>query len=237
MNDKPKRLLIIIPAWNEEQSLPIAITDLKVNDIEADMLVVDDGSRDNTSLVARSYGCKTLVLPQNLGIGGAVQSGLLYAAKHNYEFAIQFDADGQHLASEIEKILSVVRDGHADVAIGSRFLKAGGFKSSIARRMGIYLFRFVISAAIHRSITDATSGFRAYNKDVIHYLANDYPCDYPEVEAVVILAKRGYHIKEVAVDMRERQAGFSSIKPLQSVYYMVKVMLAILMTILRGSHH
>ena len=230
-----ERLLIVIPAYREEEALPFAIRDLRQNGPEADIVVIDDGSPDGTSAVARSLGCQVVSLPYNLGIGGAVQTGLIYAADNGYGFAIQFDADGQHVASEIEKILSVVRDGHADVAIGSRFLSEGGFKSNLARRMGIRLFQVVISCAIRQKITDSTSGFRAFDRSAIRFLARDYPCDYPEVEAIVFLGKHGFGIKEVAVEMRERQAGRSSIRPLHSVYYMVKVMLAILMVVLRGS--
>lgn len=233
-SDHSRSLLVVIPAYNEEQALPVAVADLRRDRPDADILVIDDGSADRTSEVAREIGCSVVTLPGNLGIGGAVQTGLMYAFERGYGFAVQFDADGQHVAAEMEKILSIVRDGHSDVAIGSRFLSnASGFRSTAARRCGIRLFQFVISAAIGRRITDSTSGFRAYNREAIQFLAVEYPCDYPEVEAVVVLAKNGFRIQEVAVEMRERQAGRSSIRPLHSVYYMIKVMLAILMTVLR----
>lgn len=228
------RLLVVIPAFREEQALPFTINDLRANGPQADVIVIDDGSPDETSNVARSLGCKVITLPHNLGIGGAVQTGLIYAADNGYDYAVQFDADGQHVASEMDKILSTVRDGRADVAIGSRFLSAGGFKSSLARRMGIGLFKLVISAAIGQRITDSTSGFRAYGRDAIVFLARDYPCDYPEVEAIVFLARNGFRITEVPVVMRERQAGKSSIGAFHSVYYMIKVLLAILMVLLRA---
>lgn len=228
-------LLAIIPSYNEELALPGTVRDLRENRPDADILVIDDGSSDQTSAVGRSLGCRVVTLPGNLGIGGAVQTGLMYANDHGYEYAVQFDADGQHIAGEIEKVLAVVREGHADVAIGSRFLAPGGFRSSAARRLGIRLFQAVISAAIRRRITDSTSGFRVFNRDVIRFLALDYPCDYPEVEAIIVLWKNGFRIKEVPVEMRERQAGTSSIRPLHSVYYMIKVMLAILMNVLRGA--
>jgi glycosyltransferase involved in cell wall biosynthesis len=230
------RLLVIVPAYNEELALPGTLKDLSDNRPDADVLVVDDGSSDDTSGVARSLGCKVVTLPNNLGIGGAVQTGLIYADNRAYDFAVQFDADGQHVASEIEKILSPVREDKCDVAIGSRFLASGGgFKSSAARRMGIRLFQWVISVAIRKKVADSTSGFRAFNSDAIRFLAYDYPCDYPEVEAVVILAVNGYRLTEVPVTMRERQAGTSSIRTVHSVYYMIKVMLAILMSLLRGA--
>jgi len=234
-NGGARGLLVIVPAFREELALPGTIKDLRGNRPDADILVVDDGSSDNTTAVAKSLGCKVITLPHNLGIGGAVQTGLMYAARYGYEFAVQFDADGQHVAGEIEKILSLVREGHVDVAMGSRFLSSGGFKSSTPRWLGIRLFQLIISASIHRKITDSTSGFRAFNQKAIRFLALDYPCDYPEVEAVVVLAKNGFRIEEVGVEMRERQAGTSSIKPIHAVYYMVKVILAILMSLLRGS--
>jgi glycosyltransferase involved in cell wall biosynthesis len=227
-------LLVIVPAFREELALPGTIKDLRDNRPDADILVVDDGSSDNTTAVAKSLGCKVVTLPHNLGIGGAVQTGLMYAARYGYDFAVQFDADGQHVAAEIEKIVSMVREDHVDVAIGSRFLGSGSFKSSASRRFGIRLFQLIISASIHHKITDSTSGFRAFNRKAIRFLALDYPCDYPEVEAVVVLAKNGFRIKEVGVEMRERQAGTSSIRPFHAVYYMIKVMLAILMSMLRG---
>lgn len=229
------RVLAIMPAYNEEESLGTTLDELVSVRPDIDALVVDDGSADKTADVARRHGATVISLPMNLGIGGAVQTGLVYAAQQGYDIAIQFDADGQHMAGEIEKILSVVKDGQADVAIGSRFLSSGGFRSSLARRLGIRIFELVISVAVWHKITDATSGFRAFNSAAISFLAKDYPCDYPEVEAVVLLAKNGFRIKEVAVQMRERLAGRSSIRPLQSVYYMVKVLLAILMVVLRGS--
>ena len=128
--DHADRLLVIVPAFREELALPVTVNDLRENRPDADILVVDDGSPDNTTQVAKSLGCKVVTLPHNLGIGGAVQTGLMYAARHGYEIAIQFDADGQHLAGEIEKIVSLVGDGHAHVAIGSRFLSTGGFRST-----------------------------------------------------------------------------------------------------------
>lgn len=228
------RVLAVVPAYNEEESLPHTINDLQTNRPDVDVLVVDDGSRDNTTLVARELGCRVVTLPHNLGIGGAVQTGLMYAVEHGYDVIVQFDADGQHLACEMEKVLAPVFAGEVDVAIGSRFLGSGGFKSTLLRRCGIKLFELVISGAVRRRITDSTSGFRAFNREVFSYLAEDYPCDYPEVEAVVVLAKNGFRIKEVSVKMRERVAGRSSIRPLHSVYYMIKVLLAILMSVLRS---
>ena len=229
------QIIAIMPSYNEEESLPMTLGDLKRERPDIDILVIDDGSKDNTANVARSLGCPVVSLPVNLGIGGAVQTGLMYAVEHGYQYGIQFDADGQHIAGEIKKILDAVENGVADVAIGSRFLSEGGFRSSVARRMGIRIFQYVISTAIRQKITDSTSGFRAYNLKAMRFLALDYPCDYPEVEAVVVLAKNRFIIKEVPVLMRERQGGVSSINRLQSIYYMIKVLLTIFMSIARGA--
>ena len=229
------QIIAIVPGYNEEESLPITLGDLKRERPDIDILVVDDGSKDNTANVARSLGCPVVTLPVNLGIGGAVQTGLMYAVEHGYQYGIQFDADGQHIAGEIQKILDPVRNGMADVVIGSRFLSEGGFRSSVARRTGIKIFQYVVSTAIRQRITDSTSGFRAYNFKAMRFLALDYPCDYPEVEAVVVLAKNRFIVKEVPVLMRDRQGGVSSINRLQSVYYMIKVLLAIYMSVARGA--
>lgn len=227
--------MAVIPAYQEEASLPIVLAQLREVRPDIDVLVVDDGSADKTAEVARAAGVYVISLPFNLGIGGAVQTGLHYASRNGYDVAVQFDADGQHLASELDKILSPVLSGEADVAIGSRFLSADGFKSSFTRRMGIRLFEYVIRIAIRQRITDSTSGFRAFNREALAYLANDYPCDYPEVEAVVILARSSFRLVEVSVKMRERVAGRSSIRPLHSVYYMIKVLLAMYMSATRRS--
>lgn len=230
-----KRLIAVVPAFNEQDSLPHTIEDLRTYRPDIDVLVIDDGSQDRTSLTAESLGCKVITLPHNLGIGGAVQTGLIYALENGYDVAVQFDADGQHLACEIEKIVDPVLSGDADVVIGSRFLSQGGFKSSFMRRIGILLFQCVIYTAIRRRITDSTSGFRAFNRKTLSFLATDYPCDYPEVEAVVVLARNSFRLKEVSVKMRARVAGKSSIRPLHSVYYMIKVLLAIFMCVTRRS--
>jgi glycosyltransferase involved in cell wall biosynthesis len=168
-----------------------------------------------------------------LGIGGAVQTGFKYADRHGYEAAIQFDADGQHLAGEIAKLLQPLVAGEADVVLGSRFLGLKSFRSTFARRIGIAMFSFVNSLLVGQPISDNTSGFRAYNRRAIGFLARHYPIDYPEPEAVVLLKRNGFSLKEVPVAMQARQGGISSIHGLGSGYYMIKVMLAVAMTRLR----
>lgn len=228
------RVLAIVPAYNEQEAIAATIANLRHRSPTVDLLIVNDGSRDRTSAVARGTGEAVVVdLPCNLGIGGAVQTGFKYAARHGYDVAIQFDADGQHLATEIEKLLAPVLSGEADVALGSRFLGVKSFRSTLARRLGIYCFYLVNSLLIGQAITDNTSGFRAYNRRAIAFLAEHYPTDYPEPEAIVLLKKNGFSLTEVAVAMQERQGGVSSINWLWSAYYMIKVMLAITVASIR----
>ncbi len=228
-------LLVIVPAFNEAHSIAAVIAGLRTLAMPLDILVVNDGSDDGTSAAARATGQALVVdLPKNLGIGGAVQSGFKYAARQGYQTAIQFDGDGQHLAAEVPRLLAALGEGGGEMVIGSRFLGGGeGYRSTLARRLGIAVFQGVNSLLIGRRITDNTSGFRAYDRRAIEFLARYYPVDYPEPEAVILLGKNGFAISEVEVRMAERQAGASSIDGTRSAYYMVKVLLAVLMTALR----
>ena len=227
------KTLIIVPAYNEQESLPGVIRDLRENIPLADILVVNDGSKDATARIAQAAGVAALNLPFNLGIGGAMQAGYLYAEQRGYDIAVQFDGDGQHLAGEIEKLLRHVRVGNADLVIGSRFLDQGGYNTPVFRKSGIWIFSTILSRMLGMRVTDSTSGFRAANRRVIEFFSRTYPDDYPEVEALVLLHKAKLRIVEVAVNMRERTGGTSSITPLRSVYYMVKVLLAIFIDLLK----
>jgi len=227
------KLLVIIPAYNEQESLPGVIKDLRDHVPDAEILVVNDGSRDGTGWTAAGLGVKVAHLPFNVGIGGAMQTGFLYAKKHAYDIAVQFDGDGQHLAAEIQKIIGPVQAGTADLVIGSRFLNAGTYRSPLFRKAGIWFFSTVLSRILESPVTDSTSGFRAANRRVIEFFAESYPEDYPEVEALVLLHKKRMRMIEVPVTMRERTGGTSSITPLRSAYYMVKVLLAILIDLIK----
>jgi glycosyltransferase involved in cell wall biosynthesis len=228
------KILAIIPAYNEQDAIASTVSNLKREVLNLDILVINDGSRDDTAAEARGTGQAMVVsLPCNLGIGGAVQTGFKYAARHHYDIAIQYDADGQHLAHEIDKLIAPLLAGEVDVTIGSRFLGESGFRSTFARRIGISMFRWLNSFLIGQTITDNTSGFRAYNRESIAFLAEHYPMDYPEPEAIILLARHNFRLAEVSVAMQERQGGVSSINFWRSVYYMIKVMLAILMTYFR----
>lgn len=221
------RTLVIIPAYNESGTLEYVINDIKNNAPGVDYLVINDCSVDNSVDVLRGLGANYIDCPVNLGIGGAVQAGYLYALKNGYDIAIQFDGDGQHDAKYIPHMIETIESGEADVVIGSRFVDKEGFQSSAARRTGIRILSVLIFLMCGKKVKDVTSGFRAVNKRLIDVFSQDYPDDYPEPEVVVVSALYGAKIKEVPVIMRERSAGVSSINMKKSVYYMIKVSLAI----------
>jgi hypothetical protein len=232
---KQSDILVIVPAYNEAGNIAMVIEDLRGINLNMDILVVNDGSSDSTSTVAKETGQAFVVdLPKNLGIGGAVQTGFKHAARNNYKIAIQFDGDGQHLAAEIPKLLDQIRQDTASLVIGSRFMeKHAGFRSTFFRRQGILIFEGLNSLLINQRITDNTSGFRAYDRPAIEFLAQYYPVDYPEPEAVILLGRNNFKISEVSVRMRERLKGGSSITGIKGAYYMIKVILAIIMTSFR----
>jgi len=229
--------IAIVPAYNEEKALPAVLRALRADAPDFDVVVVNDGSTDGTSAAARSVpGVWVIDLPENIGIGGAVQTGFIYARDGGYGLAVQVDGDGQHVPAEIAKIAAPVLAGTADAAIGSRFLGKPGeaaFKGSPFRRAGIRVFQGLNALLLGERITDSTSGFRAFNRRAIEVLSVTYPDDYPEPEAVYILRKRGLRIVEVPVAMAGRAAGRSSITFWHSLYYMVKVCLAIFVLLLR----
>ena len=230
-----KKILIIIPAFNEEKSIASVINDIKLSIPICDILVINDHSLDNTSIEARKTKMAMVVdLPYNIGIGGAVQTGFLYAARNDYSHAVQVDGDGQHIPSEIIKMIDAMDESGCDMVIGSRFLAEESFRTSKSRRIGIKIFYLIYRLIINTRITDGTSGFRIYNNRCIEFLSKNYPDDYPEPEAVVLLKKHGFTIAEVGVRMRERLHGKSSITPFKSMYYMVKVVMSIFFSYIRG---
>jgi hypothetical protein len=239
MSEAKTKILIIIPAFNEEETIGGVIADLREHVPEADILVVNDGSSDSTERVAEhsapGSGAVITVLshPFNMGIGATMQTGYKYARRKGYEVAVQVDADGQHPPDQIKHLLVPVMDGRADLVVGSRFLGKGGYTPSLARGAGIAFFSRLISLILRERITDPTSGFRAASRRCIEYFSSHYPDDYPEAEALVLLHKKRFSIMEVPVKMEERGGGRSSITPGRSVYYMVKVFLAILVDMLK----
>jgi len=236
-----KKILIIVPAFNEEENIRGVILKLFSENDAWDILVINDASLDRTSEIARQTKLATVIdLPINLGIGGCVQTGFRYAKNNGYDFALQFDGDGQHSAEEIHKLLEIVMNNEADVAIGSRFRqKHQGFKSSVSRRIGIRIFEWFSWLLIRQRITDHTSGFRAYNRKALRFLADYYPTDFPEPEVIILLGKNGFRIREIYTQMHERKGGVSSIPITRGPYYMIKVMLAMFMSSIRSKiyHH
>lgn len=231
-----QRHLAIVPALNESESIADVVADLHRHVPEFDVLVVDDGSTDDTARRAAAAGAIVVSLPFNLGIGGAVQTGYRYAARNGYETAIQVDGDGQHDAAHIRALLTHLEE-HPDVdmVVGSRFLAEGdGFQSSALRRVGIKLFGSILSLFVRQKVSDPTSGFRMTGRRGIALFASDYPNDYPEVEAVLMMHAHELRSAEIPVVMRERQGGASSITSWKSFYYVFKVTLALVVGFLRA---
>ncbi|MCF8230128.1 MAG: glycosyltransferase family 2 protein [Bacteroidales bacterium] len=229
------KVLIIIPAYNEEDNIVGVIHEIHEDFPNFYILVINDGSIDNTSELARSTGLARVIdLPVNMGIGAAVQTGFKYAHKNGYDITLQFDGDGQHMVKEISKIVDPVIQGDVDMMIGSRFVQnLESYKSQPVRRLGIKIFNFISYLLIRQRIKDQTSGFRAFNKELIGFLAKYYPVDYPEPEVIILLGKNGFKIGEVFTQMRERQGGASSIPLSRGPFYMTKVLLAMFMAALR----
>jgi glycosyltransferase involved in cell wall biosynthesis len=224
------RAVAIVPAFNEERAIAQVVGEIRAYDPQLEIVVVDDGSTDRTAEVARAAGARVLRLPFNLGIGGAVQTGFRYAHENGFELAVRIDGDGQHDPAQLSAVVEPVLRGEADIVVGSRYLSPGGdgYRSSVPRRMGIRILAGVVSRLTGQRITDPTSGFQALNRKAISLFAADYPHDYPEVEALVLLLRHRLRLREVPIEMRPRAAGRSSIQTLSSGYYMVKVLLALL---------
>ncbi len=231
--------LAIVPAYNEAAAIAGTVADIRANAPGFDVLVVDDGSTDATAPAARAAGARVISHPFNLGIGGAVQSGYQFALEQDYDVAVQVDGDGQHDAGQIPRLLEVLRaDPELNMVTGSRFIVAkgdgDGYRSSATRRIGIRIFSGVLSLVCRRPVTDPTSGFRMTDRRGIELFARDYPHDYPEVEAVLMSHAHRLNATELPVTMRARQGGASSIGSTQSVYYMIKVLLAVFVGLLRA---
>lgn len=234
MHTRISDVLVIVPVHNEAESLGAVLNDLERHAPEYDVIVVNDGSTDGSAEIARCAGARVLEMPFNLGIGGAVQAGFRYALEHGYRVAAQMDGDGQHHAGQLERIVAPVLAGEYEMCIGSRFLDGStDYPGSAARRFGTRFLSTFCGVITGLRITDATSGFRAYSLPALSYLANHYPSDYPEPEAIVLLRRRGLSIGEVSVSMGTRQGGRSSIRGPESVYYMIKVSLSLLLALFK----
>ena len=222
------RVLVIVPALNEGAVIGSVVTEIRRAVPYAEVLVVDDGSADDTAVLAAGAGARVAKMPFNVGIGTAVQTGFRVAADEGFDVAIQVDGDGQHPADQVPLLLAAITESGANYVIGSRFAESGGYRPSLARRGGIVMFSRLVSVLARQRVTDTTSGFRAADRRTIRLFAKHYPHDYPEVEAVILAKRNGLRIVEIPVTMRQRSTGSSSITPLRSLYYMAKVTLAVL---------
>ena len=230
------RTVAVVPAFDEEEAIAGVVRDVRAFDPEIDVVVVDDGSRDRTADAAAAAGAVVVRLPFNLGIGAAVQTGFRYALERDYDVAVRLDGDGQHDAAELPKLLAPLERDEADVVTGSRFHgDDGSYRPPLGRRLGITWFAKLVSMLSRQRVTDTTSGFQALNRPAIALFARDYPSDYPEVEATVLLLKHRLRLVEVQVEMRERETGSSSITFLSSLYYAIKVTLALFVGMARRS--
>lgn len=228
------RIVAVVPAFQEEGAVGGVVAGIRAFDPAIDVVVVDDGSTDGTAAAAAAAGAAVVRLPFNLGIGAAVQTGFKYALQHGYDTAVRLDGDGQHDPTQLAALLAELERNEADVVTGSRFVGEGGsYRPPLARRVGITWFAKLVSILTGQRVTDTTSGFQALNHKGITLFATDYPSDYPEVEATLLVLRHRLRLREVPVEMREREHGISSITFLRSVYYMLKVTLALLVATAR----
>lgn len=223
-----KRVLVMIPAYNEEASIQEVVKNLQEQEPNVDYIIINDCSTDQTEKICRDNDFSYLSLPVNLGIGGGIQSGYRYAVENDYDIAIQMDGDGQHDPAYLKVLIRPLLNGEVDMAIGSRFITKDGFQSSAMRRFGINFLKGLIRICCGKTINDTTSGFRATSKELTAFFARDYAQDYPEPEAIIAAVLNGFSVEEVPVIMHERQGGESSINAVKSIYYMIKVSLAII---------
>jgi len=235
------RVLIVVPALNEESGLPPLLSELRAvaerDGFSAEIVVIDDASTDRTAEVAREHGARVVRLCRNLGIGGAVQTGLRLALREGFDCAVQMDGDGQHPPSELRKLLAAMQAPLApDIVVGSRYLHGEGFQSTLPRRMGSDWLGWVLRLVTRQRTTDPTSGYRAYGRRALKLFNWSYPHDYPEPEALVLAKVAGLRVVEVPVVMKERQGGASSISIVHAPYYMLKVTAAILLAYARSWH-
>lgn len=224
------KTLLIIPAYNESENIMGLVNEISTKYPQYDYVVINDCSTDQTPNILSAAKASYINLPVNLGIGGGVQTGYQYALEHGYEIAVQIDGDGQHDPKYIKDVIAPIEKGQADAVIGSRFIEKEGFQSTVSRRLGINLLSALIRMLCGVHVRDVTSGMRAVNQKMIAEYANNYAQDYPEPEALLTAGIMKARVMEVPVQMRERQGGRSSINTLRSVYYMIKVSMALVLT-------
>ncbi len=229
-----KDIVIIVPAYNEEKTIGNVIKGIRDNIQSTDIVVINDGSTDMTENVARKSGASVINLPFNLGYGAALQTGFKYALRHGYKYAVQIDGDGQHNPSFLPSLIGEIKNGDADVIIGSRYAGGRGYDAPVLRKIGMKVFGIIASFITGQKITDPTSGFRAINDRVIRFYSTDiYPVDYPDADVIIMLHQAGFRIKEMPVDMNPSLTGKSMHSGLMPIYYIFKMMLSIFVTLLR----
>ena len=230
--------LVIIPAFNESANMPAVFADKRAYGGDYDWLVVDDASEDDTARVAKSFGAKVLTLPLNMGVGGAVQAGYIYAWENGYDFAVQFDGDGQHRAKHLADLLEPVRDGRADMVVGSRYLDGVRYRQNVSRQIGTRVFSFVLKLFTRQKFTDPTSGFRAVNRSLLGFFAQHYPQGWlgDTIEALVEAARHDFVIHELPVTMRQRKHGTSAVGLLKGVCLSCCMLLAIFIDLFEKKH-
>ena len=226
-------LVVIVPVYNESANIGSVVREIRLHAPQAGIVVIDDGSSDNSICSAWSAGATVISLPYNLGIGGAVQTGYVFAHEMGYDIVARLDGDGQHDPAQLAGLIQPLASGEADVVIGSRYVSGHRYQASLSRAIGIKLFATLVSLIAGQRFTDTTSGFQAVNRAAAGFLAQHLPTDYPEIEGLVLLCRVGFRVREVSVTMRPRQAGESSITPFRAAYYVFKVLLAILIGLLR----
>lgn len=235
----PDKILIVVPAFNEEENIGGVIADVRRVVSFADVLVVNDGSSDATATIAKQAGARVVSLPTNLGYGVALQTGFKYALRRGYDYVVQMDADGQHEVTCVVDLIDEIRRGTADVVLGSRFLGASGFNPSFARRLGILLFRRIVSLVSGEQISDPTSGFQALNRQVLKLYATEaYPVDFPDADVLIMLHFAGFTVREIPVVMYPKVAANKSMHSgLKPLYYVFKMFLSILVTLMRRGRY
>ena len=234
-DSQPDRVLVILPAWNEQEALPAVLDDLQAVLPEVDILVVNDGSTDRTSEVARRGRTMVLDLPLNLGVGGAMRAGYKFAQRESYDVAVQLDADGQHDPNEVSSLLSAMKSEQADVVIGARFAGEGAYSVRGPRRWAMRLLSVVLSKVAHTRLTDTTSGFKASNRRAIALFSREYPAEYlgDTVESLVISARSGLRVRQVGVSMRPRAGGTPSHNPVKAAFFLARAILALVIALTR----
>ncbi|MFQ5900620.1 MAG: glycosyltransferase family 2 protein [Thermodesulfobacteriota bacterium] len=230
-----KKFLVIIPAYNEEKNIGHVVEGIRRHEPSLDILVVNDGSTDSTSDVLRGLNVDTINLPFNLGYGGALQTGFKYAVEKDYDFVVQFDADGQHLPEDIKKLLRPLFEEDADIVVGSRFMEGRGYKPSISRRLGMILFGLLTATITKQRFTDVTSGFQALSKKTVKFYSKkgNYPSDFPDADVLAMMSLSGFKIVEVSVKMFGREKGESMHSGYRAIIYVLKMLLSIFIVLLR----